>query len=64
MERHIKLDELGTFVIGQIDGKKTVRKIINAFAKHYKLNRRESELSCVAFIKSLTTRNVISVVIK
>jgi hypothetical protein len=62
--RQVKLDELGTYVFRQIDGETTTRQIINAFTKHYKVNRREAELSCVSFLRSLAARHVISVVVK
>lgn len=64
MERNVELDELGSFVLGEINGKRTTRDIVNAFAKRYSVNRREAELSCVAFLRSLAQRRVISVAIK
>jgi hypothetical protein len=64
MERKVKLDELGTFVFRLIDGQRPVRQIIDRFAEHSKVNRREAELSTVAFLKSLAERNVIAIVIK
>jgi len=63
MERCINLDELGTFVFGKIDGKRTTKDIIEAFATQYRVNRREAELSCVEFLKSLLSRRVISVIV-
>jgi hypothetical protein len=63
-ERKVKLDELGTFVLRQIDGKATVRDIIDAFVARFRVNRREAELSCAAFIRSLASRHVISVAVK
>ena len=64
MTRKIRLDELGSFVVRQINGKRDVLKIIDAFVGKYKTNRREAELSVVAFLKSLVQRNVISIAIK
>ena len=63
-KRQVKLDELGTHLFRQIDGETTTRQIIDAFTEHYKLNRREAELSCVSFLRSLATRHVISIVVK
>jgi len=63
MEKRVKLDELGAFVFQQIDGKRTTREIIDAFASHYRVNHREAELSCVQFLKSLVTRRVISILV-
>ena len=60
----VELDELGSFGLGQIDGKKSVADIIDAFVERYRANRREMELSVVAFMKSLMERRVISILIK
>ncbi|MDA0990172.1 MAG: PqqD family protein [Verrucomicrobia bacterium] len=62
-ERRVKLDATGSFVFGQIDGRRSTRDIIGAFARQYTVNRREAELSCVAFLKSLVHRGVISIAI-
>ena len=62
--RNVKLDELGSFVATQIDGEKNVLDIIEAFIARYHTNRRETELSVVAFLKSLVQRQVISIVVK
>jgi len=64
MEKRVELDELGAFVFRQIDGKRTTKDIIDAFMRKYRVNRREAELSCVDFLKSLLKRNVISVVVE
>ena len=61
--RH-ELDELGTFVLSQVDGRRTVLEIVNVFVRRHKTNRREAELSVVAFFKSLIKRQVVSIVIK
>lgn len=62
--RVVKLDELGSFVFKQVDGKTTTMQIIQAFKERYKLNAREAELSCVTFIKSLTSRYAVSIAVK
>lgn len=62
--RKFKLDELGTFTFGLIDGKREVREIIDLFQRQFRVNRREAELSCVEFMKMLAARYVISLVIK
>lgn len=63
-DSQIRLDELGSFVFAQIDGKRNVFQIIKSFTKEYGVNRREAEQSVVNFLKSLTQRRVISIVIK
>lgn len=64
MERRIKLDELGSYVFRLIDNKKSTREIIEMFMARYRTNRREATLSVVAFLKSLVTRGVISIMIR
>ena len=63
MEKVVRLDELGTFVLKQIDGKTTTRDIILRFIEKYRTNRREAELSAVEFLKSLAHRGVLSIAI-
>ena len=63
-ERNVNLDELGSFVFRQIDGNKSTRDIIKAFVKEFRVNRREAELSCVHFLRSLAQRRVISIAIR
>jgi hypothetical protein len=61
LERKVRLDELGAFVIRQIDGQRPVQAIVDAFVKRYGTTRREAELSTAEFLKSLAQRNVISI---
>jgi hypothetical protein len=60
-ERKVQLDSVGSFVVAQIDGKRNVLEITEIFIERYKVNRREGELSTVAFLKSLLERNIISI---
>lgn len=62
-ERNIQLDELGSFVVRQIDGRRTTRDIIDAFTAQYRLNRREAELSCTRFLRSLAERRAVSIAV-
>lgn len=64
MERTVKLDEVGTFVFRQIDGRRDVLEIVNRFVAQYRANRREAELSVTTFMRQLAERHVISIVIK
>ncbi len=64
IERAVKLDELGAFVFGLVDSRRTVLEIIDAFVERYRTNRREAELSTVAFLRSLVERGYISIAIR
>ena len=61
--KRIRLDELGSFVLRQIDGKRTAKDIIDAFVERYKTNRRETELSVVEFLKGMLQREVIVILV-
>ena len=60
----IRLDEIGAFVVSQINGERTVQELIDAFAGKYHVNGREAKLCMADFLKSLAGRNVISIGIK
>jgi hypothetical protein len=60
-DRQVRLDSLGAFVLGQIDGEHTVADIVEAFVRRFRVNRREAELSTAQFLKSLAQRNIISI---
>ena len=63
LEHRVELDDLGAFVMEHIDGKRSVLDIIGAFNERFSLNRREAELSTVAFIRKLAQRRLVSIVI-
>ena len=59
--RRIALDELGSFVWQQCDGETTVRTLIDKFCKKYKLNRKEAEVSMVAYLRQLAKKGLIGI---
>jgi len=63
-ERKYELDEFGAFVVRQIQKRKKVLEIIQAFERQFRMSHRESELGVVAFIKMLMKRNILSVAIE
>jgi len=62
--KRVELDELGTSVLRQIDGERTVQGIVDAFRRLYNVNRREAELSVAEFLRSLVRRHVVAIVIR
>lgn len=62
-ERRVELDALGSFVLTQIDGKKTALDIAEEFVIRFKVHRREAEMCIAAFLKSLLERCIISIAI-
>lgn len=63
MARRYELDEFGTFVVRHMDREHTVHDIIKAFAPHFGMTLRESEMGVVAFIKMLMKRRMASVAV-
>lgn len=59
-----ELDEFGSFVVREIQERKTVLDIIRSFERRFRMSHREAELGVVAFIKILMKRSVLSVAIK
>ena len=59
--RRVSLDELGTYVWDQCDGETTMRTLIDKFAKKYKLNRKEAEVSMVTYLKQLAKKGLIGI---
>ena len=62
--RTVALDELGTFVIEHCDGRHSVREIVEAFTRRFKLNRREAEVSMAAFLRTLGRKAIIGFIIE
>lgn len=61
IEKHYRLDDLGAFVVRQIDGSRNVKTIVNAFAETHKVTPREAELSVIRFIRMLVDRRAVVV---
>ena len=61
--RRITLDEIGSFVWDQCDGKKNVRQVIQALCKRYKLHRKEAEVSVVAYLRMLAKKRLIGIAV-
>ena len=57
--RKVELDEVGAFVWELCDGSHTVDSIVQRTAKHYKMNRREAEVSVTMFLQMLHERKFI-----
>ncbi len=58
-ERRVELDEVGGFVWELCDGSHTVDTIVTRTGKHFKMNRREAEVSVTMFLQMLHQRNFI-----
>lgn len=59
--RKLQLDLMGSTVWRLIDGRRTVRLIINKFADDNKLHPREAEVSVTQFFRELGRRGIIGV---
>ena len=63
-EKKIALDELGTYVWDLCDGQTTVKRIISLFAIKHKLGKKESEVSVVEYLKQLTKKGLLGLVVE
>ena len=57
--KKLQLDAMGTFVWDLVDGKRTVRTIIQIFAKTHRLGNKEAEVSVTSFIRQLGRRGLL-----
>ena len=57
--RKLQLDSLGTEVWKMIDGKQTVRDIVDTFAENHQLESREAEVAVTQFLRDLGKRGLI-----
>ena len=59
-ERHVELDEVGAFVWELCDGGHTVESIVQKTGRHFKMDRREAEVSVPMFLQMLYERKFIA----
>jgi hypothetical protein len=57
--KKLQLDILGTAVWEMIDGKRSVRQIVQAFAETHRLQTKEAEVAVTEFIRKLGRRGLI-----
>ncbi len=57
--KKLQLDAMGTFVWDLVDGKRSVRTIIQIFAKTHRLENKEAEVSVTSFIRQLGQRGLL-----
>ncbi|HUT33413.1 MAG TPA: PqqD family protein [Planctomycetota bacterium] len=62
-QRRIVLDEIGGYVWGLCDGKRSVRDLVGALSTRYKLHRKEAEVSVVAYLRQLARRGLIGIAV-
>lgn len=53
------LDETGTKVARQVDGRRTVAEIIAYVAREFRLSRKESEVSVLRYMDTLGRRGLV-----
>lgn len=59
IKKKLQLDSHGSRVFNYINGEKTVREIIEEFARATTITRREAELSVTTFLRELGKRGII-----
>jgi hypothetical protein len=58
--KKLQLDEMGTAVWDLVDGKRSVRQLVNAFAGKHQLEPREAEVAVTQFMRQLGRRGLIA----
>jgi len=58
--KKLQLDELGTTVWDLVDGNRSVRQLVKAFAGTHQLEPREAEVSVTQFMRELGRRGLIA----
>jgi len=59
--RQFELDERGAAVWRMIDGRMTVRAMIESFAKTHRLNLREAEVAMLSYLRTLSSRSIVAI---
>ncbi len=59
IHKKLQLDALGTEVWDLIDGKRTVRKMIQEFTEKHQLHPREAEVAVTRFLRELGSRGLV-----
>ena len=57
--KKVQLDAMGTSVWDLVDGQRSVRRIIQIFAKSHRLGNKEAEVSVTSFIRQLGQRGLL-----
>ncbi len=57
--RAYELDALGSELWSLLDGKRTVRDLIETFSERHRLNLREAEVSVLTYLQTLASRGMI-----
>ncbi len=57
--KKLQLDILGTSVWDLVDGKRSVRRMIQIFAETHRLEKKEAEVSVTQFIRELGKRGLL-----
>ena len=58
-KRRLQLDEIGSEVWEMCDGRRTVGEIIQEFARAHKLNRKETEVAMLTYLRELVKRRLL-----
>jgi hypothetical protein len=57
--RKFELDERGAEVWRMIDGRTTVRALIESLAEQHRLNLREAEVAMLSYLRTLLSRGIV-----
>jgi len=63
-QRKITLDEVGTEVWQMCNGRTTVSQMIEGLSDRYQLNRKEAEVSLLAYLKTLAQKRFVGFLVE
>src|SRR5690606_7461029 len=63
LTRKYELDPMGVQVLEWCDGTKSVRSIAKRFARTYGVNTAEAETAVIAFLRTMMTKGIVSMVV-
>lgn len=62
--KHYELEEIGCFVWSLIDGRRSFESISKQLQSRYKMNRLEADASLAAYLRMLSDRGLITLLVK
>src|SRR5689334_11449339 len=57
----VELDDIGTFVVERMDGRRSLQQLADELAAHLKLTKREAEAALAQFMTALIRRGLAQV---
>jgi hypothetical protein len=63
VEHSYELDPLGLWVLDHCDGQKTVRYILQRFARDHQIDEHEAERAVLTFLRTLVSKGLVTLMV-